>query len=508
MQHFGREFDKLDYVLTWSTYFTLHPPGNEPDYYRELPYKALHPKRSTLPFSVYNKIPYKTIEQAIQRAKQDCFQALGVFEREDYTTRAVQWHRFLLDEWHETHVVVPSDKDGSYVPMMVDAYLSEQEAHLHDKSPKGDKIYHKLGDTSKASIDFWLNEGHQWQRSLFDNVMQTCPTVLSKPIQAFVDSSCPTLPKFRLLVKSHKRMSIVDGRWPSRPITVLVNWATTHISILAAVVGNMCLKIDRSSNTHPFLSSPLIDTTDFTERLQHISGVWSEMSKEPLCATPWDFSAYYTNVLWEDVAHATKHWAAIIHSSPATDTCLSPLEKEFALWLFTPLTRGQFDARSSYFPWLEVPYSNELYLVSLFPAIILSHNVFLAPGGRRGGVFRQLVGFTMGTNAAPAWGNLIARAYERGKPLPPTVAVYRFLDDGCICYPLSPWGWVHTSLKRTYPPPFALGFGLHELCWPVQCLGCVCDFSGPDAPSHIFQPTVVRMCPGTVTSPEARRLVG
>ena len=51
VQHFGREFDELDRVLTWSTYFTLHPPDNEPDYYRELPYKALHPKRYKLPFS-------------------------------------------------------------------------------------------------------------------------------------------------------------------------------------------------------------------------------------------------------------------------------------------------------------------------------------------------------------------------------------------------------------------------------------------------------------------------
>ena len=75
-----------------------------------------------------------------------------------------------------------------------------------------------------------------------------------------------------------------------------------------------------------------------------MSRVWPELSNEPLCATLWDFSAYHTNVLWEDVAHATKHWAAVIHCSPATDTCLSPLEKEFALWLFTPLTRGQFDA--------------------------------------------------------------------------------------------------------------------------------------------------------------------
>ena len=222
-------------------------------------------------------------------------------------------------------------------------------------------------------------------------------------------------------------MSIVDGRWPSRPITALVNWATTHIAIVAAVVGNMCLRIDRASNTHPFLSSPLIDTMDFTERLQYMSGVWSEMSNEPLCATLSDFSADYTNVLREDVAHATKHWATVIVSSPATDTCLSPLEEEFAVWLFTPLTRGQFDAWSSYLPWLEVPYSSELYLVSFFLAIILSHNVFLAPRVPCGGVFRQLVGFSMGTNAAPAWGNLIACTYERGTPLPPTVAAYRFL---------------------------------------------------------------------------------
>ena len=107
-------------------------------------------------------------------------------------------------------------------------------------------------------------------------------------------------------------------------------------------------------------------------------------------------------------------------------------------------------------PGRDLLYTSELYLVSFLLAIILSHNVVLAPGGHCGGVFRQLVGFSMETNAAPAWGNLIARAYERATPLPPTVAVYRYLDDGCICYPLSLWGWVYAWLKRTYPPHLPL----------------------------------------------------
>ena len=70
-------------------------------------------------------------------------------------------------------------------------------------------------------------------------------------------------------------------------------------------------------------------------------------------------------------------------------------------------------------------------------------------------------------------GNLIARAYERGTPLPPTVAVYRFLDDGCICYPLSLWGWVHAWLKRNYPPP-------PHLPWDLVCTNSTGRFSFPD----------------------------
>ena len=188
----------------------------------------------------------------------------------------------------------------------------------------------------------------------------------------------------------------------------------------------------------------------------------------------------------EDVAHATEHWAAVIHLSPATDTCLSPLEKEFTLWLFTPLTRGQFVAWSSYFPWLEVPYTSELYLVSVFLAVILSHNVFLAPGGRRGGVFCQLVKFSMGTNAAPACSNLIARAYKRATPLPPTAAVYRFLDDGCICYCLSLWLGACMDYGHI-PPPFALGSDVYEFYWPVQFPRPVCYITFPAASWHIFQ---------------------
>ena len=127
VQHFGREFDELDRVPTWSTYFTSHPPDNEPGYYRELPYKALHPKRYTQPFSdVYNKIPYPTIEQAIQRASRIAFKRLVCLNGK--TIPRVGSNGIVLSLMNGMKHMLWC-RPTKTARMFPDAYLSEQEAN-------------------------------------------------------------------------------------------------------------------------------------------------------------------------------------------------------------------------------------------------------------------------------------------------------------------------------------------------------------------------------------------
>ena len=220
VKHFNKEFLELERVLVWSTFFTLHPPDDSINYFRELPYKALRAKKGTMPNNdVLKKIPYGDIENARRAAKTSCYQNLHIFEQEDLTSHGVLWHRFSVDEWANTHGIVPGDKDGSFVPMSTNAYLNEQHAHLRDVSPLGDPIYYKLASRDAISSEFWLTRGHEWHMHLNRIILERCPPALLKPIHTYLDvCPLPTLPKFRLLTKSHKRLSTVNGRWPSRPI--------------------------------------------------------------------------------------------------------------------------------------------------------------------------------------------------------------------------------------------------------------------------------------------------
>ena len=68
------------------------------------------------------------------------------------------------------------------------------------------------------------------------------------------------MPKFRLLVKTHKSASVdAKGGFSSRPLVGLFRWATTPSSILLGVAGLILLKIDRQ--LHP-MASPIIDSYD------------------------------------------------------------------------------------------------------------------------------------------------------------------------------------------------------------------------------------------------------
>ena len=74
----------------------------------------------------------------------------------------------------------------------------------------------------------------------------------------------------------------------------------------------------------------------------------------------------------------------------------------------------------------------------------------------------------MGTNAAPAWGNLIAHAYERRTPLPPTVACTVSWMMVVFATPC-PCGVGYTHGSNAHTPP--------HLPWDLVCTNSTGRFS-------------------------------
>ena len=85
------------------------------------------------------------------------------------------------------------------------------------------------------------------------------------------------------------------------------------------------------------------------------------------------------------------------------------MECTFVDFMFTPVSRPNFDAIHLSFPFLLMVHSVELSVGELLLALVFSHNIFQCPNL---GVLRQKIGVSMGTNCAPAWANLVLRAYE------------------------------------------------------------------------------------------------
>ena len=63
--------------------------------------------------------------------------------------------------------------------------------------------------------------------------------------------------------------------------------------------------------------------------------------------------------------------------------------------------------------------------------VIFTHCVFETRGL---GVYVQLSGWAMGTNAAPTWANLVLRFYESRVPSPSSHVITRFIDDGLVLH--------------------------------------------------------------------------
>ena len=136
------------------------------------------------------------------------------------------------------------------------------------------------------------------------------PLLLNDFICVFLDTQVVShLPRFRLLLKSHKSLRVdANGRCASRPIVGLTSWSTTASSILMATAGKILMKLDRVVDE---LNTPVRDTHDLLA--QFLAQVKSRRENGDLVLTNFDFNALYTRISWSHLTHTFVWWRDWFH---------------------------------------------------------------------------------------------------------------------------------------------------------------------------------------------------
>ena len=384
MQHKLRflpgEIEQLARVLKWSTFFeSIEKP--DVDFYSMLPYKAMHrPTGRPPPPAVEKKLgPFVArIENAVTAARDEAVLSLSSLKPSDFVLRGITWVTSHVDAYLSKHVVVSGDKDASLVVMSRNTYQREVNANMDGMSPNGLPCYRKIcDDNDMAALDSWLEKAKQWQTCLAQLCMDTMPPVLMEALGKFFDTHPPPVwANFHLLVKTHKRKSVLNGRWPSRPIVGLFAWATMASSKLVGILGRILLSLDKRSSP---LDTPLLDTMDFIERLHACSSECDGRDiHAPLC-TSIHFSALYTNFQWSDVSRAFRFWRDYFYRTPWLVE-LSSHERQMCDWLFTPMSHNCFNEYNDHFPFSYVVYHPALCFGEFLLHIVFSHCLFCTPG--------------------------------------------------------------------------------------------------------------------------------
>ena len=454
------ELHDLERVLLLNAFFLKKKEDNErPNFYETLPYKHLHHKKGT-PFPEKLKEECGNaafaIESSIFYVRDSMICAFSSSRPSELPRRGVGLSLSMVRPFLKDWLIVSGDKDCSFTVMLVAAYQSEVRHQLDSKLPDGTCRYVKLGFT-KDDLRWWLEKAKHWVDRVHDAMITLLPHDLVYFIDVFLHlRSMPRFPDFYLLCRSHKGLKYVEGRWPSRPIVGMVQWATSASSIVLSVVGSLFLRSDLAMD--PFFA-PLVDTLDFVTRLHAFDDKYSFSSGE-FAVTVIDFSNMYSNFLWSDVRDAWRFWKDrfIEHRSVCQFTAQ---ELSFAFWLFQPLPVGLFEQCAEALPFLDVIHCGALTLGEFLLAFVFGHTLFVAPGQ---GLYRQRSGFPMGSNAAPPFANLIDRYYEILCPLPGVRGFMhnRFIDDLFLLHPVASAPHVVAHLQRVYPPH--LPFEVQHFC--------------------------------------------
>ena len=378
--------------------------------------KLFRPKGTPLPSIVIEEIPeaYNIVEAEVKRAEDNSLLAIDYLRSKPLFRRGIAFKSSLIDSYLRDTLVVGADKDGSSVCISKQAYMREVTNHMQSQ------VYRRLeGDTTT-----WEDKAKTWMHHLHLLIRSVIPMSLEKVILNFLDQAkTPVLAKFYLSCKTHKSLSLnKNGGWASRPLVGLYRWCTTSASILLSIGGTILLKCDRERDP---LRTPLRDTRDVLTRLHH-----HDVQHFTRMSTL-DFSSLYTTIRWSDVSLAYRYWHQWYKEGGQGMSVMSDEEVEFMDMSFTPMSNEEFTMYNPLFPFSTLEYSPVLTIGEFLLHIVFTHCVFETPGL---GVYVQLSGWAMGTNAAPTWANLVLRFYECRVPPPPSHVMCRFIDDGLVLH--------------------------------------------------------------------------
>ena len=415
-----RECEESARTLGWSAFFEKKKhegQHDEPDFRTTLPYKKLfRPKGTPLPSKVIEEIPeaYNIVEAEVKRAEENSLLSIGYLCSKPLFRRGIAFKLSLIDSYLRDTLVVGADKDGSSVCISKQTYMREVTNHMQSQ------VYRKLeGETTT-----WEDKAKTWMHHLHLLICSVIPINLEKVILNLLDQAkTPVLAKFYLSCKTHKSLSLnKNGGWASRPLVGLYRWCTTSASILLSIGGTILLKCDRERDP---LRTPLRDTRDVLTRLHH-----RDVQQFTRMSTL-DFSSLYTTIRWLDVSLTYRYWHQWYKQGGRSMRVMSDEEVEFMDMLFTPMSIEEFTMYNPVFPFSTLEYSPVLTIGEFLLHIVFTHCVFEAPGL---GVYVQLSGWAMGTNAAPTWANLVLSFYECRVPPPPSHVMCRFIDDGLVLH--------------------------------------------------------------------------
>ena len=470
------ECEELARTLGWSAFFEKKKRDghhDEPDFRTSLPYKKLfRPKGTSLPIKVIEEIPesYSIIEAEVKRAEEDSLLCIDYLRSKPLYRRGIAFKSSLVDSYLRDTLVVGADKDGSSVCISKQTYMREVSNHMQSE------VYRKLdGDTS-----IWEEKAKTWMEYLHILIRSAMPMKLEKVILNFLDQAkTPVLAKFYLSCKTHKSLSLnKKGGWASRPLVGLYRRCTTSASILLSIGGTILLKCDRDRDP---LRTPLCDTRDVLTRLHH-----EDVQHFTRMSTV-DFSSLYTTIKWSDVSLAYRYWHAWYKQDGKTMKVMSEEEAEFMDMFFTPMSMESFRMYNPLFPFSTLEYSPVLTIGEFLLHVIFTHCVFETPGL---GVYVQLSGWAMGTNAAPTWANLVLRFYESRVPSPSSHVMTRFIDDGLVLHhPNVTREQLLHDIQSLYPPHLMVEFEAFNRMTNIPYMDLLIVKVKPLETSVYFKPT-------------------
>ena len=457
-----RELQELRRTLLWSVYFNKVEKGHNA--FNKLPHRPLHRSTGITPSSTIEdklSLYMSTIDGAVQSANDQILLLLSYLNSSHFPRRGISWRSHLVQDYLSRYVIASGDKDSSQVIMSISTYQAEVKANTQSTNIYGESYYCKLAEVDDvAAPDNFLMQAKNWQSSLalicLDSVPNSIAPVMEKYFRTHPD---PTWANFHLLCKTHKSKAIVNGRWRSRPIVGLVRWATTACSKLLAVLGNIFLTLDRFLSPD---STPLKDSMDAIHRLHSRGTLWDNDPHFNPQSLSYDFTSLYTNFNWTDCSRAFKFWMQYFFDHEQNiNGHFTAEELDFVRWLNEPISVETFSAYHHLFPYSHIEYHPTLSFGEYLFHIIFTHVLFRCPGL---GLFRQCIGFPMGTNCAAQWANLILRMFEIQSDQCQTLVsqglltLLRFIDDGLCFFPISIAHQIKPLLYSMYPEHLSFEF--------------------------------------------------